>query len=127
MSEALPPAEDFLPPPLLDESKKLEDVRTSESPGRRAWRRLTRSRLVIVAMTFLALLVTACLVGPPLSGFGSDDQNLDSQLLPPSASHWLGTDSLGRDLLTRVLVGGQISLLVGILATAVASVIGVGY
>jgi oligopeptide transport system permease protein len=127
MSEALPPAEEFLPPPLLDESKKLEDVRSSESPGQRAWRRLTNSRLVVGAMIFLALIISLCVVGPLLSGYGPNDQNLDNKLLAPSAEHWFGTDPLGRDLATRVLVGGQISLLVGILATAVASVIGVGY
>lgn len=78
-------------------------------------------------MFLLVLLVALCTLGPLLSPYSQSQQDLDLKASGPSPAHWLGTDPLGRDLATRVLVGGQISLLVGILATAVASVIGVGY
>jgi len=100
---------------------------TSESPGQRAWRRLIRSRVTVAAMIFLGLLITICTVGPSFSPYDQSQQDLELQAVGPVPAHWLGTDTLGRDLLTRILFGGHISLLVGILATAVASVIGVGY
>lgn len=99
----------------------------SESPGRRAWRQLTSSRLTVVAMWFMVLVIALCVIGPWFSPYGQSEQDLDLKATGPSPSHWLGTDSLGRDLVTRILFGGRISLLVGILATAVASAIGVGY
>lgn len=78
-------------------------------------------------MVFLVLLILICVIGPWLSPYGQSDQDLELKAAAPSAAHWLGTDPLGRDLATRILFGGRISLLVGILATAVASIIGVGY
>lgn len=97
------------------------------SPWRLAWRRLVRSRITVAAMILLGLMVLACVAGPWFSPYGPNDQNLDLQATAPGASHWLGTDPLGRDLATRILHGGRISLLVGVLATGVAAVIGVGY
>ncbi len=97
------------------------------SPWQQAWQRLTRSRITLAAMMLLGTIVALCLIGPWLSPYGPNDQNLELRATAPSSSHWLGTDPLGRDLATRILAGGQISLLVGVLATAVAAVIGVGY
>jgi oligopeptide transport system permease protein len=78
-------------------------------------------------MILLILLVLLCCAGPWFSSYGPNDQNLELKATAPDTAHWLGTDPLGRDLATRILHGGRISLLVGILATGVASVIGVGY
>jgi oligopeptide transport system permease protein len=97
------------------------------SPWRLAWRRLIRSRITVAAMILLGLMVLACVAGPWFSPYGPNDQNLDLRATAPGVSHWLGTDPLGRDLATRILHGGRISLLVGVLATGVAAVIGVGY
>lgn len=97
------------------------------SPWRLAWRRLVRSRITVAAMVLLGLMVLACVAGPWFSPYGPNDQNLDLRATAPGVSHWLGTDPLGRDLATRILHGGRISLLVGVLATGVAAVIGVGY
>ena len=96
-------------------------------PWRAAWRRLCRRRSALLALGFLALLIVACTLGPLLSPYGPNDQDLALKATAPSAAHWLGTDPLGRDLATRVLHGGRISLLVGAVATLVATVIGVGY
>ncbi len=96
-------------------------------PWRAAWRRLCRRRSALLALGFLALLIVACTLGPLLSPYGPNDQDLALKATAPTAAHWLGTDPLGRDLATRVLHGGRISLLVGAVATLVATVIGVGY
>lgn len=98
-----------------------------ESPGQAAWRRLTSQRSTVVAMGFLIFLVLLCAFGPWLSPYTEASQDLKLGASAPSWTHWLGTDSLGRDLFTRLLYGGRMSLLVGIVATLVAMVIGVGY
>ncbi len=102
-------------------------ARAHPGPWQAAWRRLRRNRLAMAALAFLILLVAVCVAGPLFSPYGPNDQDLKLKATAPSAAHWLGTDSLGRDLATRALHGGRVSLLVGIVATLVASVIGVGY
>jgi oligopeptide transport system permease protein len=98
-----------------------------QSPWQQAWQRLTRSWVTVAAMLLLAVMLLLCVVGPWFSPYGPNDQDLDLRAISPNGAHWLGTDPLGRDLATRILHGGRISLLVGVLATAVAAVIGVGY
>ncbi|MCB1278102.1 ABC transporter permease [Prosthecobacter sp.] len=99
----------------------------SVSPMRAAWQRLMRQRIHGVALAFLVLLVLACAIGPMFSPYTQAEQDLELKAAGPSASHWLGTDSLGRDMATRILYGGRVSLEVAFLATAVAAIIGVGY
>lgn len=94
---------------------------------RAAWRRLIRHRINAWALGFLIVLVILCAVGPSLSPYDQAQQDLELKASDPSAAHWLGTDILGRDMLTRILHGGRVSLEVGLLATAVAAVIGVFY
>jgi oligopeptide transport system permease protein len=71
-------------------------------------------------------MILLCLVGP-LFAQSYQDQQLDLGATPPGAAHWLGTDTLGRDLFSRILYGGRISIAVGLIATFVALVIGVSY
>ncbi len=94
---------------------------------RAAWRRLMRNRLNAWALGFLSMLVLMCGVGPEISPYDQSLQNLELKATNPSLAHWLGTDPLGRDMLTRILHGGRVSLEVGLLATGVAAVIGVFY
>jgi oligopeptide transport system permease protein len=94
---------------------------------RAAWQQLMRQRLNAWAFWFLVVLVVLCGVGPELSPYDQSEQNLELKATNPSIAHWLGTDPLGRDMLTRILHGGRVSLEVGLLATAVAAIIGVFY
>ncbi len=119
--------EDQLPPSLGEPHLAQPESTPGLSPWQSAWRRLVRSRLTVAAMVLLALLVTLCIAGPWFSPYGPNNQDLELKETTPDAAHWLGTDTLGRDMATRVLHGGRVSLLVGILATGVASIIGVGY
>ena len=94
---------------------------------RDAWLRLRKNRLAVFGGAALAFVALACFVGPFLSPYGYEEQNLDLGTSAPSAAHWLGTDTLGRDLLVRLLYGGRVSLGVGLAATFVALTIGVVY
>ncbi len=77
-------------------------------------------------LAILALIAAACVFGPWLSTYAYDEQALALLGAPtaPSAAHWLGTDELGRDTLTRLLYGGRISLAVGLAGAAVATTFG---
>ncbi len=90
-----------------------------------AWRRLRKNRLALFGLWVLLSFVVIALLTPWLAPYAPDAQNLDMGATPPSAAHWLGTDTFGRDLLTQIMYGGRISLAVGFVATAVALVIGV--
>ena len=93
-----------------------------------AWHRLSRNKPALVSLGVLVVILVACFVGPFLPFVKSPTAiNLANGAAEPSGAHWFGTDQLGRDLFSRVLNGGQISLLVGLVATGVAVVIGVVY
>ena len=92
-----------------------------------AWRRLRKNRMAVGGGTVVVLLTVAAFLGPLATGYGYEDQNLALGATAPSLAHWFGTDYLGRDLLTRVLYGSQISLLVGLMAAVVSLVIGTLY
>jgi hypothetical protein len=107
------------------------------SPNQRAWRRFGQNRPAVWSAWVLAALILIVIGWPAglkissLTGSAAFAQNYqpdklsDDQFLPPTAKHWFGTDVHGRDLLSRVLYGAQISLLVGIVGTTVSLVIGV--
>jgi oligopeptide transport system permease protein len=92
-----------------------------------AWRRLRRNRFAVAGMAVLVIVVLAATAGPWFSPYAYDEQDTALGASGPSAAHWLGTDPLGRDLLTRLLLGGRMSLMAGIAATAVSLMIGVIY
>ncbi|HEY1293508.1 MAG TPA: ABC transporter permease [Chloroflexota bacterium] len=87
------------------------------------WHRFREHRLAAVALPILVLLVVAVLCAP-LSPYNPDRSNLPQRLQAPSLAHPFGTDDLGRDELTRTLVGGRISLAVGLLAVFLSLTIG---
>ncbi|QTN33101.1 ABC transporter permease [Akkermansiaceae bacterium] len=93
-----------------------------------AWHRLSRNKPALVSLAFLALILFACFVLPFMPFVKNPTViNLSNTVAEPGMQHWFGTDQLGRDLFSRVLYGGQVSLLVGLVATAVAVLIGVVY
>jgi oligopeptide transport system permease protein len=99
-----------------------------------AWKRLLKNRLAIFGMVVLGMMLIAVLVGPQIlfltTGLTADAIPADGTLIksfPPSMQHIFGTDEAGRDLLARVLQGGRISLMVGIISTIVSLAVGVSY
>jgi peptide/nickel transport system permease protein len=89
-----------------------------------AWRRFKRHRLAIASAVILILLGLSTILVSYISQFGFAQQNLLNRVKGPSSNHWFGTDQLGRDVFTRVLYGGRISLLVGLSVALSAGVIG---
>jgi oligopeptide transport system permease protein len=103
-------------------------IRTpSPGPWRAAWTRLWEDYASRAALLFLAAVALLCVAGPFLAPHRASAQNHERVNQPPSLAHPMGTDQLGRDLLVRVMEGGQISLLVALVATAVAMTVGVAY
>ena len=89
------------------------------------WNALKRRRLAMVGGAVIALLVLLGIAGPWIAPYDPLDQDLSKSLQSPSWAHWFGTDSFGRDILSRVLYGARISLLVGIVSQGIAFSLGV--
>ena len=90
-----------------------------------AWVKLSKNHLELFGLAALLTLCVVSLLTPWIAPYAYEQQNLMLGASPPSAEHWLGTDVFGRDMLTRIMYGGRVSLLVGFIATAVALIIGV--
>ena len=103
-----------------------DQLEQGTSLWRDAWARLRKNHLAVTGSVVLLVLTLLCVGGPWVSQ-SYRDQNLNLGATPPGAEHWLGTDTLGRDLFARMLYGGRISLMVGLVATFVALTIGVTY
>jgi len=88
------------------------------------WKRFRRHRGAIAGGIIFGTLVIMIILAP-LSTYDPEASNLPEKFNAPSAAHWLGTDALGRDLFTRILYGGRISLAVGGIAVAISLLIGV--
>jgi oligopeptide transport system permease protein len=106
-------------------------VKEEDSGGISLWKdayyRLLKNKLAVAGGVFILLEVVICIITPWIAPYGFEQQNLELTLAAPSAEHWLGTDNLGRDLFTRVLYGGRISMMVGFLASLVSVIVGVVY
>jgi peptide/nickel transport system permease protein len=86
--------------------------------------RLLRSPAVAPTIAFIGLLAVLAAFGDPLAPFDPYEADLSSRLAEPSAVHWLGTDSLGRDVLSRIMAGAQVDLPLSLVAVALAIVVG---
>ena len=112
--------------PLEHIAAPLAAPTASNSLWSDAWRRLRRNRAAVAAGVFLAVMSALTLAAPWLPGLADPTlQDLKLGAIPPSPAHWFGTDELGRDMLARVVYGGRISMLVGLVGTFVSLVIGV--
>ena len=104
---------------------------TGPTAGRRSLRRLWRLKWGLAAALLLLLIVLVTLAAPWLAPYSPVEVDIQHRLGPPAwmeggkTEHWLGTDQIGRDLLSRMIYGGRVSLLIGVTAVAISSTIGV--
>jgi len=89
------------------------------------WYRFKRNRLALAGMVALAVFITTASLAPVISPYDPLKMTLEDNLAPPSQGHVLGTDELGRDILSRIIYGAQISLIIGLVSVGVAFAIGV--
>ena len=103
----------------------VEDV--PDGGGARLWRRLRWHRPALWSLGLLAAVSVVCAAAPLIAPYEFDAIDLSKIRQAPSLQHWMGTDSLGRDLFTRVLYGGRISILIGLLAAGVGTGLGTAF
>ena len=100
-------------------------IEKGSSLWRDAWIKLCKNHPALAGLGLLIFLCVVSLLTPWIAPYGYEQQDLLLGATPPSMQHWLGTDVFGRDMLTRIMWGGRVSLTVGFIATAVALAIGV--
>jgi peptide/nickel transport system permease protein len=104
----------------------MQQVTTAPlSPWRIVWRRLRRSRIGLAGTIVFGLVALASIFAGVIAPYGKNDIDLFNITAPASSAHWLGTDPLGRDVVTRLLYGGQLSLLIGVGAAVISVLIGI--
>jgi peptide/nickel transport system permease protein len=111
---------------------KMSVAALSAGPGYReeqtmtqmVWRSYRRHKPAMIGTTIVLILALAAIFAPLLSPYDPEKTSLDEMLQPPSAQHLMGTDELGRDLLTRILYGGRVSLSIGVMAMGLAVTVG---
>ncbi|MGE0716475.1 MAG: ABC transporter permease [Alphaproteobacteria bacterium] len=97
---------------------------TAAPPRRRFWRRLARRKLLVAGAALLLVVIAAAVLLPLFLDLQPTRSQMRQRLKAPGLAHWFGTDNFGRDLLARVVVGAQISLLVGAATVIVTGVLG---
>ncbi|MGM0409425.1 MAG: oligopeptide ABC transporter permease [Bacillota bacterium] len=97
----------------------------SKKSSSRVINQLKRNRRVKVALIILFIIITSALFAPYISPYDPMEMDLSASLEGPSRDHWLGTDKMGRDILSRIIYGSRVSLLVGIVAVGISGIIGV--
>jgi len=114
-------------PLKLNSATEIKALRPHLGFRQDAWMRLKKNRAAMAGLSIIIIIGLLAILGPLLSPYSYSDQSLTDANQPPSASHWFGTDNLGRDLATRVCYGARISLSIGIVASLINLGIGVLY
>lgn len=89
-----------------------------------AWEQFKRHKVALVAIFIFLVMAVLCLLAPVIAPYEFDEIDLKNRKSAPTAQHWLGTDDLGRDLFTRILYGGRISITIGMFAAVVGTGLG---
>ena len=106
------------------QAKTKKKMRNSSGMWADVFRRLMRNKKAVVGMTVVILLILMALFAKQLAPYYYDDQNIMNQFQPPSAEHWLGTDELGRDILSRIIYGSRTSMELGFISVGIALILG---
>jgi peptide/nickel transport system permease protein len=125
-ARATPPQTVSAPPtPTLADFAPDLISRPARSPWQIAVARFRKSKLAILGLIIILLMSLAAIFADVLAPYGENEIDLFNITAPPSSAHWLGTDELGRDELSRLIYGARVSLVVGVGAALLATVIGI--
>jgi peptide/nickel transport system permease protein len=106
-------------------TESLTATRRTPKASRGIWRTISRDFRAVLSLGYLSILLFVSIFAAQIAPYSPIEQNVAELLMPPSAAHWLGTDDLGRDVLSRLIWGAPNSLYASALAVSVAIVIGV--
>lgn len=108
----------------MTRAAERSEIKELPSPGMLALRRFMKHRLAVIGLVILILIVLSAILAPWLTPWEPNQVDLRARSEPPSSNHWLGTDRTGRDVLTRTLYAGRISLIVGVVAVMISVAMG---
>ena len=108
----------------MGKTKQVKEIRRRSMFGE-AMRRLVRNKMAMAGLIILLLVILLCLCAGIICPEGYDAQNIMEKFQKPGKGHILGTDALGRSMLARVLYGGRVSLLIGLVSTLIAAALGI--
>jgi peptide/nickel transport system permease protein len=105
-------------------TRSIKQRREAQSMGQLIWRSFRRHKPAMIGSVIILLFALSSIFAPYVTSYDPEESELDMMLEPPSLQHLMGTDELGRDLLTRLLYGGRVSLSIGVMAMALAVIVG---
>lgn len=108
----------------IAELSTKNEYRGEQTMGQMVWCAYRRHKPAMIGTTVVLVFALAAIFAPYLTPYDPEKTDLDNMLEPPSLAHPMGTDELGRDLLTRILYGGRVSLSIGVMAMGLAVVVG---
>ena len=103
--------------------QKLSRAKTSQLYE--VWKRLMKNKTAVLGLCVIIVLILTAIFAEQIAPYGYDEQNYRQVFTPPCKEYWMGTDNLGRDILSRVIYGSRISLQVGLISVGIAAGIGV--
>jgi peptide/nickel transport system permease protein len=111
---------------MSNQIASLDGVETKIlSQGQLAWEQFKRHKIALIAIVIFAIIAVLCFLAPTIAPYEFDGIDLKYRKAPPSITHYMGTDSLGRDMYTRILFGGRISITIGVFSAVVGTLTGV--
>lgn len=106
------------------EKKKEQKKRNESSPWRQAYKKIKKNKMALYGLYVLIFMFLFSFIGPIFSPYADGKVQVTQINKPPSLSHWLGTDQLGRDILTRLMQAGRISLTIGLASMLLSVILG---
>lgn len=102
----------------------MKNKKSRNTQGMRQWKKIKRNKMAVIALIVLGILIFASAFAPLLTSYDPEAISLTERTLAPSKTHLLGTDKVGRDVFTRLLYGGRISILIGLTGALGGAIIG---
>ena len=103
----------------------MEELLETESRWEKVKRFMRTNKLATASLFFIVFIILVAIFAPVFAPYDPYAKNTENRLMPPSFEHWLGTDELGRDVLSRIIYGARISLIIGLVPTSLSMMLGI--